>query len=111
VTETLTIAQATSVDRVLPFGITPLPDALEVRAALAAAQHEPVRALRLAAAAAAMRAQFDQPLAPSAQVIFDRRLTAARAVLTAPQQAAAWDEGRRMTSDEMISVALSIEGS
>jgi tetratricopeptide (TPR) repeat protein len=106
VTETLTISQATSLDRVLPFGVTPLPDALEVRAALSAAQDEPVRALRLAAAAAAMRTQFDQPLAASAQVILEEQLTAARAVLTAPQQTEAWAEGRRMTPDETISVAL-----
>jgi hypothetical protein len=60
----------------------------------------------MAAAAAAMRTQFDQPLAASAQVILEERLTAARAVLTAAQQTEAWAEGRRMTPDETISVAL-----
>jgi hypothetical protein len=74
VTESLIIAQDTALERALPFAETPLPEALEVRAALAAAQDAPQRALRLGGAAAALRAQLHQPLAVPAEEMLERRL-------------------------------------
>jgi tetratricopeptide (TPR) repeat protein len=106
VTESLLIAQDTALVRVLPFGETPLPNALEVRAVLAAVRNEPLRAFRLGGAAAAVRAQLHQPLTASAEVMLDQRLALARLALTAEEQAQAWAEGQRMSSDAAIAVAL-----
>jgi tetratricopeptide (TPR) repeat protein len=104
VTESLRIAQDSVPERVLPFGEAPLPDALEVRAVLAAVRNEPLRALRLGGAAAAVRTQLHQPLTASAEVMLEQRLAPARLALTAEEQAQAWAEGQRMSSDAAIAV-------
>jgi hypothetical protein len=105
VTESLIIAQDTALERALPFGETPLPNALEVRAALAAEQ-TPFRALRLGGAAAALRAQLHQPLTVPGEALLEGQLAPARQVLSADEQARAWAEGQRMTSGEAIAIAL-----
>jgi predicted ATPase/transcriptional regulator with XRE-family HTH domain len=109
VSECLSITHDTGLEIALPFGEAPLPDALEARAALAAEQ-EPLKALRLGGAAAALRAHLHQPLTATAEVMLEQRLAPARLALTADEQAQAWAEGQRMTSDEAIAVALEVSG-
>ena len=106
VAESLVIAQDTRLDRFPPFSEAPLPDVLEVRATLAAVQDAPLRAMRLAGAAAALRAQLNQPLAASGQVMLERGLAPARLELSPEEQAQAWAEGQNMTPEEAVAVAL-----
>jgi tetratricopeptide (TPR) repeat protein len=109
VTRSLTIAQDIPLERALPFAETPLPNALEVQAALAAVQSTPVRALRLAGAAATLRADLHQPQKQSDEVMLEQRLAPARLALTAEEQAQAWGDGQRMTADQAIAVALQVQ--
>jgi hypothetical protein len=87
-------------------GLSPLPNVLEVRATLAAAQNAPLLAMQLGGAASALHAQLHQPLGETAEVMLERRLAPARLVLTVDEQAQAWAEGQRVTSDEIIAAAL-----
>jgi len=75
-------------------------------AALAAVQSAPRRALRLAGAAAALRAPLTRPLAASEQAALERRLAPARRALSAEEQATAWAEGQAMTRAQAIADAL-----
>jgi non-specific serine/threonine protein kinase len=83
-----------------------VPGALEVRAALAAVQGEPRRALRLAGAAAARRAELDQPPTAAERAALERRLAPARRALSAVEQAIAWADGQGMTPEQAIADAL-----
>jgi non-specific serine/threonine protein kinase len=85
---------------------TVLPGTLETQAALAAVQGTPDRALRLAGAAAALRARLNRPLAPAEQDALERRLAPARQALSAEQQATAWAAGQAMTREQAIADAL-----
>jgi hypothetical protein len=87
-------------------GIPEVARTLEVEAALAAVRNAPARALRLAGAAAALRARIVQPLPVSDQATFEQTLILARRALTTEESAAAWAEGQAMSSDEAITDAL-----
>lgn len=73
---------------------------------LAAAQAQPVRALRLAGFAAALRETIGAPLPPAEQERVDRMLAPARQVLTATAATAAWAEGQAMSVQAAIAYAL-----
>jgi len=127
VAESLASAQAGGQD-----GLPQLARALEAQAALATVQRVPDRALRLAGAAAALRAGLDPSLAapphgaPAVVVhlaltqdrlnrawatpdraTLERNLAPARRALSADEQATAWAEGQAMTREEAIAYALS----
>jgi hypothetical protein len=57
-------------------------------------------------AAAALRAQLNQPLAASRQVMLERGLAPARMELSAEEQAQAWADGQKVTPEEAVAVAL-----
>jgi hypothetical protein len=63
-------------------------------------------AVQLGGAASSLRAQLHQPLEVSAEVMLEQRLAPARLALTVDEQARAWAEGQRMTSDQVIAAAL-----
>jgi hypothetical protein len=77
-----------------------------VGAALAAAQGAPRKAMRLAGAAASLRAHLNLPGAPSEQTSLARRLAPARQALSAEEQATAWAAGQAMTAEQAIAYAL-----
>lgn len=74
--------------------------------ALAASQGEHVRALRLVAAGAALRAAIGAPLPPAEQARLDRFIGPARQATAADQRAAAEAEGSRLSIDEAVDLAL-----
>jgi tetratricopeptide (TPR) repeat protein len=79
---------------------------LESFAALAADEAQPERALRLAGAAAALRATIGAPLAPAEQLQLDRLLEPPRQTLGAANAAAEWQAGHRLAIDQAIDYAL-----
>jgi len=80
---------------------------LEVVAALAAAQHMPVRAAKLFSIAAQIRKDINSPVAPDEQGWVEQNIALARAQLTSEAFASAWVVGQTMTVDEVINYALS----
>jgi predicted ATPase len=82
-----------------------VPTALEGFAGLAAAGGQPERAVRLAAAAAALREIIGEPLPPSWRRALERRLALARDALAESAYADAWAEGRAMSLELSITVA------
>jgi tetratricopeptide (TPR) repeat protein len=92
--------------RLSSFTAAALPGALEIQATLAAVQGIPDCALRLAGAAAALRARLNRPLAPAEQTTLERRLAPARQALSAEEQATAWAAGQAMTREQAIADAL-----
>jgi ATP/maltotriose-dependent transcriptional regulator MalT len=79
---------------------------LEVLAELTVHRREPVRAARLAGAAAALRQTADVPLRPSDVPRLERALFPARAALGPDGWARAEAEGRAMTMDQAADHAL-----
>jgi hypothetical protein len=89
------------------FGLRPvIAPALEGLAALAAAEGRHERALRLASAAAALRAAMGAPLPPPARARHERILVRARQALDAETLAAAEAAGRAMTPEQAVADAL-----
>lgn len=82
---------------------------LEGFVGLAAAQAEQERALRLAAAAAALRETIGAPLPPAEQARLERRLGPARQTLSEEARTAAWAEGWALTLERAIAYALTVE--
>jgi predicted ATPase/class 3 adenylate cyclase len=81
--------------------------ALDALAGVAAAQGAPRRAVQLAGTAAALRARAGLSAAEEEQDTFPTSgLTAARAVLSAETQAAAWAEGQALTPEQAIAAVL-----
>jgi non-specific serine/threonine protein kinase len=122
VAESLAVAQEAGQD-----GTALLASALEAQAALAALRGAAVRALRLAGAAATLRARLPPPLAASAPDIvhgaytwqrlnrslaavepapLERHLAPARQALSADDQATAWAAGQAMTPEQAVTDAL-----
>jgi len=79
---------------------------LECFAGAAAVQGEAERALRLAAAAAALRQNIGAPLKPVEQTKLEVGLHPARQALTPQAGATAWLEGRALTVEKAIAEAL-----
>jgi non-specific serine/threonine protein kinase len=78
---------------------------LEAHAELAAARGQARRALRLAGAATALRAQTNFLLAPFDQAALARRLAPAREALGAAEQAEVWAAGQALTLEQAIAEA------
>jgi predicted ATPase len=81
---------------------------LEAAAALAAAEAQPLRALRLAGAAAALREPIGAPLPPDWKGDLERQLAPARERLGESASAAAWESGRSLTIDRAILEACAV---
>lgn len=82
---------------------------LERTATVAAAQHQPARALRLAAAAGVLREQTGAPLPATERAVLTADLGPAWTNRATPALHAAWEEGRRLAIAAAIAVALSAE--
>ena len=83
-----------------------LPVALDDFAALAAAQHQPRRALCLAGAAANQHERLGTFQAANIRAWLDRHLALAREMMTEDAANAQWTKGRAMTLEEAIVCAL-----
>jgi tetratricopeptide (TPR) repeat protein len=124
VTESLRLARDAS-----RVGASEIVEALEMRATLSALQDAAAKALKLAGAAAALRAHPHQREAASGQVGLERRssylppsarsreaasgratledkLALARQTLSGDEQATAWAEGQAMTAEQAVAYAL-----
>ena len=80
---------------------------LEELAAAVSALVDPLRAARIWGAADRLRAEIGSPLSPNERLCYDRRIAAARAALsdgTAFDRA--WQEGRALTREQTIELAL-----
>lgn len=75
-------------------------------AGLAAAEHQPERAMRLAGAAAALRETVDTPFLPVEEAECERDLEPARQALGEEAAARVLAEGRAMTMEQAIEYAL-----
>jgi tetratricopeptide (TPR) repeat protein len=79
---------------------------LELLAAIAAAQGQARRGARLLAAAEGLREALGTPLPPVERPDVERCVAAARAALGEAEFAAAWAEGRAMSLEEAVALAL-----
>jgi DNA-binding CsgD family transcriptional regulator len=79
---------------------------LEKLAEVEAAREQAGHALRLWAAAAALRDAIGAPLAPSERASYDIVLAAARVSLTDDQIATIWAEGRSISTEQAVAYAL-----
>jgi tetratricopeptide (TPR) repeat protein len=79
---------------------------LELSAQAAALRRDAARAWRLAGAAVALRESIGAPLSPSEKERFDRALAAGSSDLEPGRQGALLEEGRNMTLEEAINLAL-----
>lgn len=84
---------------------------LERHVGLAAAMGQAERAVRLAAAATALRERTDTPRPPDVQARLDAALRPSRGALGRDAADRAWTAGSAMTVDEVIAEALSPSGS
>jgi DNA-binding NarL/FixJ family response regulator len=82
---------------------------LERAATLAAAHDQRKRALRLLAAASALRERIGVPLAAAERAVTERALGASWTDRASPELQAAWDEGGRLTIEEAVASALATE--
>ena len=82
---------------------------LEAAAALAAAEEQPVRALRLAGAADALREPIGAPLSPDWTGDLERQLAPARERLGIAESAAAWSAGQSLSIDRAVLEAYAAE--
>jgi predicted ATPase/tetratricopeptide (TPR) repeat protein len=78
-------------------------------AEVALAQDRPTRVARLCAAAAALRDAIGAPLWPVERARYDRTVAAARAQLDEGAFAAAWEEGRALSMEDAVTLALEPE--
>jgi hypothetical protein len=79
---------------------------LDTLAAADAMQGRAERALRLAGAAAALRAAVDARRPPPEQARFDRLVEPARQTLGEERAASTWAEGRAMSLEQAIAYAM-----
>jgi tetratricopeptide (TPR) repeat protein len=80
--------------------------ALEGSASIAVAQRDATRALKLAAAAARLRALISAPLTPAEQSNLDQDLRIARESLTELEGNKAWAEGSTMSLEKIVQYSL-----
>jgi non-specific serine/threonine protein kinase len=79
---------------------------IEGFAVVAGAQGEQERAARLFGAAEALREAINYPLSPADRPLYDRSVAAVRARLGEEAFREAWEEGRRMTMEEAVQLAV-----
>jgi tetratricopeptide (TPR) repeat protein len=85
-----------------------LPESLEKLADVFVAQQYPERAARLLGTAEALRVATHVPVPPVDQTDYERAVTAAHSQLDEATFAAAWAEGRAMTLEQAIDLALAV---
>ena len=85
-----------------------IPLLLERVARLATAQADPVHALRLAGATAALREAHGTPVPPIRQPELARTVATARGQLSPQCGDAAWEQGRAMPRDEAVALARAV---
>jgi tetratricopeptide (TPR) repeat protein len=83
-------------------------DTLDALARVAAARNQPERTLRLAGAAAAIRAAVGFVRAPLLQAEVNQVLQAARLMLNEEAGTTAWAEGEMMTIEEAVAYTLAV---
>ncbi len=76
---------------------------------LAAAEEQPIRAVRLGAAATALSEPHHTPIIPLIDALRREGLEMARRALDEAAYATAWAEGRAMSSEESLAEALAVE--
>ena len=81
-------------------------ESLEISAGIAGASGDPVRAARLAGAAAALRSVAGLPLAPPDRARFERWMEVARAAASPEDFDRNWSEGAAMTPQQATDFAL-----
>jgi predicted ATPase/class 3 adenylate cyclase len=79
---------------------------LECFAFIAIADEEPQRAIKLFAAAEALRAKVNSPMTDHERVAYDKEVAQLRSLLNESDFNTLWAEGRGMTVDEAIEYAL-----
>jgi predicted ATPase/class 3 adenylate cyclase/DNA-binding CsgD family transcriptional regulator len=84
------------------LGIVDIAPTVEGLAVVVAAQGETTWAVRLLAAAAALRGSLGAPLPPVCRADYERSLAAARAQLGEQASAVAWAEGQSMTWEQAL---------
>lgn len=77
---------------------------LEYFAGLASEEGQPVRAVRLVGAAAALRQEIGAPMSPTELVKLEELMARANDQLSEVEHARAYGEGRGMSQDEAVSV-------
>jgi predicted ATPase/class 3 adenylate cyclase len=80
---------------------------LESFASIAITEEEPQRALKLFGAAESLRERSNSPMTDFEQVEYDQMVAHARSLLTEPVSNSLWAEGRAMTMEQAIKLALS----
>jgi hypothetical protein len=80
--------------------------ALDTLAQVAISQHDPVRGVRLAGAAAHLRRLNGLRSWPVVERRLDERLTAAQATLSPEDYQDLWDDGYSMTASDALTFAL-----
>jgi tetratricopeptide (TPR) repeat protein len=83
---------------------------LECLAFVAIAEEEPQRAARLLGAADALREKVQSPMTDNEQVEYDGNMVRLRTMLLEAEFNALWAQGRAMTLEQAIGLALSIKG-
>ncbi len=81
-------------------------ESMESLAALDAAERQLELAVRLGAAAAALRERIGAPLTPQGQVVLDQWLVPTRKMLGAEATTRAWASGRAMSGEAAVQLAL-----
>jgi non-specific serine/threonine protein kinase len=82
---------------------------LAMLSSLAATQGQPARAVRLAGATAVLTEAYHGPPIPLATEVLEEGLALAREALDAEAYAAAWEEGRALSTEESVAEALAVE--
>jgi non-specific serine/threonine protein kinase len=89
-----------------PWGLAPI---LAGFSRLAAAQGQPIRAVRLGAFAARLSESYHMPLIPLFEALATEGLAMAGQALGPAAYAAAWEEGRMLRLEDAVAEALAIE--
>ena len=84
------------------YSILDIAPALEGLAAVVVAQGEPAWAARLLGRAEAQRETIGTPLPPRYRADYEKAVALARSGLDEPSFAAAWEEGRAMTMEQIV---------
>jgi ATP/maltotriose-dependent transcriptional regulator MalT len=84
----------------------PIVRSLEIMGTIEAGEHQAACAVRLLAAAEALREALGAPLPPPDRPTYARALAAAREQLGKRAFATAWDEGRALSLDQAVDLAL-----
>jgi hypothetical protein len=101
--ESLQLAQELDDKQVISFCIEGL-------ASIAVAEEAPRRAAALFGAAEALRERIGSPLPPPARAYYDRSTAAVRMALGDDAFTVAWSQGRSLTLDQAVTLALAPAG-